>query len=81
MLLETDPFLVGEQLTVADVCTSTTLECLNRLVPIDEEARPNTIAWLNRVKETIPFYDEMNAEFVDEYDGIIKATMEKNQNN
>lgn len=80
-LLATDPFLVGEQLTVADICASTTLECLNRLVPINEEARPNTIAWLNRIKETVPFYDEMNAEFVDQYDRIIKATMEKNQNN
>lgn len=80
-LLSSDSFMVGEQLTVADICTSTTIECLNKLVPIDEEARPNIVAWLNRIKETVPFYDELNAELVEEYYAIIKATMEKNANN
>lgn len=80
-LLSSDPYLIGEQLTVADICCSTTTECLNKLVPIDEETSPNIIAWLNRIKEDVPFYDEMNAEFVEEYYGIISATMEKNRNN
>lgn len=77
-ILASSPFLVCDHLTVADICVSVTTEVLNQLVPIDEEVRPNVMAWLGRIKDEVPFYDEMNAQYVEEYSGIIKATMEKN---
>lgn len=77
--LETDPFLVGEQLTVADVCTAVTTTSLNKLTSIDESRYPNIIAWLNRVKEEISFFDELNEQYANEYFEMLQASMEKHQ--
>lgn len=77
--LESNPFLVGDQMTVADICTSVTTTCLSTVAPIDEDDFPKMSAWLNRIKEEIPFFDEDNAPFVQEYCEIISAKMETNK--
>lgn len=79
--LETDLFLVGEIITLADVCTAITATTISTLVPIDNDQYPNIFDWLNRVREEIPFFDEFNEEYSNEYYEILKATMERNRQN
>lgn len=77
--LETDPFLIGDELAVADICTSVTVTCLSTVTEINDENFPKITAWLNRIKEEIPFYDEMNEQYVQEFNEIITAKMETNK--
>lgn len=77
--LETDPYLVGAQLTVADIYVCVTITCLSATVArIDDEQYPKIVAWMDRVKEEIPFFDEMNEPYVHEFNEIITA--KKNSN-
>lgn len=77
--LETDLFLVGEQITLADVCTAVTTTTLSPLVPITDDQYPNILDWLNRVREEIPFFDQCNVKYSIEYYEILMATMERNR--
>lgn len=77
--LESSPFLVGDEMTVADICTSVTITCLSTVVAINEDNFPNIFTWLDRIKEEIPFFDEDNAPFVQEYEEIISSKMETNK--
>lgn len=52
--LATDSFLVGSNLTIADVCVSLFIPLF---VPIRAEKYPKIMAWLNRVQKTIPFFE------------------------
>lgn len=77
--LETDPFLVDQQLTVADIYVCVIITCLSATVaPITDKQYPKIVAWMDRIKEVIPFFDEMNEPFVNEFNEIIKAKMNIN---
>lgn len=80
--LATDPFLVGDALTVADISVACTLTSLHKLyAPLSAEKHPKILAWLKRIKETVEFFDEMNTKYVDEYYELIYSSMEKNKLN
>lgn len=77
--LKNDPFLVGTQLTVADIYVCVIITCLSATVaPINDEQYPEIVAWMDRIKEEIPFFDEMNEPFVKEFNEIITAKMNSN---
>lgn len=77
--LETDPFLVGNELTLPDICTSISISCLSVVTNVDEARYPKINAWLERISEKIPFFDEMNEPHVEEYREVINARMESNK--
>lgn len=79
IFLETDLFLIGEQITLADVCTAVTTTTLGTLVPIEDDRYPNILAWLNRVRVEIPFFDQFNVAYSNEYCELLQATMERNR--
>lgn len=77
--LGTDPFLVGAQLTVADIYICVIITCLSATVtPIKADEFPKVVAWMDRVKEEIPFFCEMNEPYVQEFNEIIHAKMHSN---
>lgn len=77
--LETDPFLVGSQLTVADIYVCVIISCLSAMVaPITDEEYPKLSTWMDRVKEEIPFFEEMNEPHVKEFHEIILTKMSGN---
>lgn len=78
--LESDPFLVGDQLTVADVSVAVTMEILTKFVPVEDERYPKLSAWIARVKEIIDFFDEINEEPSQQLYEMINTKMESNQN-
>lgn len=76
--LVSDPFLVGDNLSLPDICVAVTIVSLNKLEPLDEERYPKANAWLSRVKEEIPFFDEINEEDANAYYEFISFKMEQN---
>lgn len=78
--LAIDPFLVGNHLTIADVSVAVTVVTLKIFAPLKSDEHPKILAWLDRVKQAIPFFEEMteNAEI---YRQLIHAGLAKNKQN
>lgn len=79
--LATDPFLVGQNLTIADICVAVTVPFLGTYVPISTDKYPKITNWLKRVNQAIPFFDEMNGKYTLQYRQLIQSCMEKNTQN
>ncbi|KAF5290821.1 hypothetical protein FQA39_LY14583 [Lamprigera yunnana] len=54
--LKDDKWMVGNNLTVADMCLIPSITSLSGLVPIDENKFPNLTAYIKRAEE-LPYYD------------------------
>ncbi|XP_055295140.1 glutathione S-transferase 1-like [Sitodiplosis mosellana] len=79
VFLASDPFLVGNKLTIADISVSITLGLLEVYAPLQSDKHPKILAWLKRVKETIPFFDEINSSSPEQYNKMIQGALEKNR--
>lgn len=79
VFLATDPFLVGKSLTIADICAATEVLPLEIYAPLQADKHRNILAWLNRVRQAIPFFDEMNVNIVKEYRDMLMGVLEKNK--
>lgn len=78
--LEIDPFLVGTQLTIADIYVCVMITCFSTTVtPITHEEYPNIAVWMDRIKEEIPFFDEANEPYDNEFHEIMLAKMNSNE--
>lgn len=75
--LGNDPFLVGQQLTIADICISQSLLFLGVYVPL--EKFPKIIDWFNRIKKEIPWFEEMNANYTETCRQFMFGMLEKNK--
>lgn len=77
--LATDPFLVGSNLTIADISLGLTVPFLATYVPLSMEKFPKIVGWQKRIRETIPFYDEMHAEYSTKHRQLVHSLIEKNK--
>lgn len=73
--LATDPFLVGQNLTIADISVALTVLMIDIFAPLNTEKHPKTLAWLKRVRETVPVFDEINAEKLEEFKQIFLSKL------
>lgn len=64
--LDIDPFLVGNSLTIADISLSVTILPLAIYAPLKTDKHAKIVAWLKRINRTIPFFDEMNVNCVEQ---------------
>lgn len=48
---------------------------LEIFAPLQSDKHPKILAWSNRVKQTIPIFDEMNTKFVEGYRQILHTTL------
>lgn len=75
-----DDFLVGNALTIADICAMVEITSLDEIyAPVSSDKYPRIAAWLDRIK-TLPFYDEMNGKHVNEYKALLTHHLETNKN-
>lgn len=79
VFLKSDKFLVGDNLTIADICAALTVLLLVVYAPLSADKYPNILGWLSRVSETIPFFDELNAKYSEVYRQLVQVTIEKNK--
>lgn len=77
--LASDPFLVGQNVTIADISAATTVPFLERFVPLDAAKHSNILAWLDRVNTAIPFFEEMNGKYKKEFHDLITVKLEENK--
>lgn len=78
--LATDPFLVGEHLTIADISIAISMSVLEVAAPLQADKHSKIIAWLDRVKQTIPFFDDINGKEVEGYRQLMRAILARNKN-
>lgn len=76
--LASDEFLVGKTLTIADISNAVTVILLETYAPLKTEKNSKIIDWLKRVRQTIPFFDEINMKPSDDYRQMIVNVLEKN---
>lgn len=57
--LANDLFLVGQQLTIADICLGLSVPLHGVYVPLTTDKFPKIVGWLNRINKEIPWFEEM----------------------
>lgn len=72
-------FLVVSGLTIADICSSLIIPFLAVYTPVTVERFPNIVAWTRRISQTIPFLDEMNGQYPEQYRQLIQNTLQRNR--
>lgn len=75
----TDSYLVGDQLTVADISVGVTVSLLRLFNPLDDEQYPNTVAWLDRINENVSNFAEVNDVCNQEIFDLVMGKMESNK--
>lgn len=73
IFLKDDKYLVGNSLTIADLCALPSVTTLDFLVKINEEKYPQLCAWIRRM-ETLPYYS-LNKEGNDDLEKTFKTKM------
>uniref|UniRef100_A0A0K8TUZ9 Glutathione-S-transferase n=1 Tax=Epiphyas postvittana TaxID=65032 RepID=A0A0K8TUZ9_EPIPO len=68
------PWLVGEDMTVADVCCVASISSIKELVAIDEDLYPRLTAWLKRCSKK-EFYKKGNEPGLTQYRAIITSKL------
>lgn len=76
--LENSPYMCGDEITIADFCLVATVSSCTENAPIDEEACPNLLAWIDRMAE-LPYYDESNANGAKDLQAGVRAMLKQNQ--
>lgn len=78
LFLKDGLFMVGDTITVADYCLVATISTSQLAVPILAESYPKLAAWFERMK-AVPFYNEINGQFVDKFGQFIVGKLEANK--
>lgn len=79
-LLANNLYLVGDQLTVADLCAIGLIGSSHEIyAPITADKHPKLLNWFERMK-SLPFYDEMEAPFVLKYKNVLHKIKNENAN-
>lgn len=60
--LKDSDYIVGDNLTVADICCLTTVTCFELHFPIEETKYPNTSRWIKHLSIELPWYNQLVKE-------------------
>lgn len=71
-------YLVGDNITVADLCTIVTVSQIELILPLDDEKYPKVRQWIKRM-EMLPYYDELNRTIIEEFRPVLMGAMNKNK--
>lgn len=77
--LTSDPFLVCNDPTIADICIANTLLVLDIYAPIQKQKYPKILDWIERVRNTVPVFDEISAYPLNEFRKMVHRFMCKNK--
>lgn len=71
-------YLVGTNVTVADLCTVTNVSQMEYILPIDDEQYSNVRSWLKRMAK-LPYFNELNTKILSEFGQALAKVFEKNK--
>ncbi|XP_002059939.3 glutathione S-transferase 1 [Drosophila virilis] len=77
--LEQGSFVVGNELSVADISINTTLITLDLMLPVDRERYPKIANWLQRMQQLLPDYEEINLKGAQALQQRIENRMAENR--
>lgn len=77
--LQNDLYLVGDQITVADLACITSITQTTIFVPIDIVTYPKLGAWVNRIAGHFDNFYEINTKIVNKYKIIIDQKLNRNE--
>lgn len=63
LLEQQDAWLVGDRLTVADLCCVSTVAPIFKMLPVEKINYPRIVEWLERLNE-LPYYDEVMGQYL-----------------
>ncbi|XP_062133489.1 glutathione S-transferase 1 [Drosophila sulfurigaster albostrigata] len=72
--LTTAPYLAGSELTIADLCSVSSVSTAAAFAPIDAEKYPKLSEWLQRL-QALPYYKENNQEGLDMLVNLAKGLL------
>lgn len=75
---DSNQYIVGDSLTVADYVLSTVVTQLESILPIDKEKFGKILKWIDKMHE-LPYFHDMNTVFVAKFKYVLKKTMEANK--
>ncbi|KPI94304.1 Glutathione S-transferase 1 [Papilio xuthus] len=70
----TGKWLVGDEITLADICCVANISSLNEILPIDAELYPNLAQWLENCKEQ-EFYKKGNKPGLEEFSALLQSRL------
>lgn len=76
--LQNDDYLVGNSLTVADLCCVATVTTMDVHAPIEQDQYPKIHGWIERLAE-LPFFEELNTKLVVGFRGIMAMKKKANR--
>lgn len=80
-ILGDDKYLIGDHLTVADICAISLISSADLIyAPIEFEKYPKLSAWFACIK-ALPFYDKMETPHVQSYKDMLDGLKIKNATN
>lgn len=77
-LFRGNKFLVGDSITLADYAAITTVTQFTTYLDIDDAAYPHVNPWIERVRNEIENFDELNTQFVNVFKQLVHDKMKKN---
>ncbi|KAH8277740.1 hypothetical protein KR018_004441 [Drosophila ironensis] len=78
-MLQGGNFVVGNDISVADVSIHTTLVTLDLLIPVESEKYPRVKAWVDRVGQMLPDNEKLNLQGARALEGRIRNCMADNK--
>ncbi|XP_044270060.1 uncharacterized protein LOC123014841 [Tribolium madens] len=78
-ILETNKFVCGDKLSIADFSLVTTVSSANAVLPLASNRFPKIFEWWNRL-EALPYYKEANQEGLNAFTKLIKSKNIMRQN-
>lgn len=72
------PYICGENMTIADLCCVSSVSTAMIFAPIDENAYPRLKEWMDRMSE-LPYYKKSNLEGVQLLVKTVQESMTKNK--
>lgn len=77
-VLQETPYLVGSNITLADLSCISSVSSMIDLYPIPTEKYPKLNAWIARV-ERLPYYEKVNKEAAIALQKAFKEQIERNR--
>lgn len=76
--LKDDPYFVGNNLTVADLCIAANFSTTQIAAPLDAIKYPKLAAWFEKITK-LPYYYEVNGKRVNKFREFIMGKIEANK--
>jgi glutathione S-transferase len=77
--LESGTYLVGDKMTLADLSCCPLMESSRRILAIDEDKFPKLCAWLKRLADELPYYQELCVAGAEYHADLFNKALERNK--